>query len=77
MKKSLVTPLLLALLAAPVMAQESTDTEKRIRDLEQQVQQLQKKDAAKAKAVETKPAAESKAAEEPPREGGPRASATN
>lgn len=69
MKKSLVTPLLLALLAAPVMAQESTDTEKRIRDLEQQVQQLQKKDAAKAKAVETKPAAESKAAKNPETEG--------
>ena len=50
MKKSLVAPLLLALLAMPVMAQEPTDTEKRIRDLEQQVQQLQKKDAAKAQA---------------------------
>ncbi len=48
MKKSLVTPLLLALLAVPVMAQEPTDTEKRIRDLEQQVEKLTKKDAAKA-----------------------------
>jgi phosphate-selective porin OprO and OprP len=50
MKKSIVTPLLLALLAAPVMAQETTDQEKRIRDLEKQVQALQKKDAAKAEA---------------------------
>jgi phosphate-selective porin OprO and OprP len=50
MKKSLVTPLLLALLAAPVMAQEPTDQEKRIRDLEKQVQALQKKDATKAEA---------------------------
>src|SRR5512141_1723114 len=61
MKKSIVTPLLFALLAAPVMAQEPTDTEKRIRDLEKQVQQLQKKDAAKAEAkAEDKDAAKSK-----------------
>ncbi|MBK9063790.1 MAG: hypothetical protein IPL89_11430 [Acidobacteria bacterium] len=58
MKKSLVTPLLLALLAAPVMAQEPTDQEKRIRDLEKQVQALQKKDAAKAE--QAKPAADVK-----------------
>ncbi|MEO8584876.1 MAG: hypothetical protein ABI584_01820, partial [Acidobacteriota bacterium] len=60
MKKSLVTPLLLALLAAPVFAQESTDTDKRIRDLEKQVEALQKKDAAKAADKAAKPAAEAK-----------------
>lgn len=64
MKKSIVTPLLLALLAAPVMAQEPTDTEKRIRDLEKQVEALQKKDAAKpAKAADAEPAKKSKGIE--------------
>jgi len=38
------------LVTAPAFGQEPTDTEKRIRDLEQQVQQLQKKDAAKTQA---------------------------
>ena len=63
MKKSLVAPMLFALLAMPAFGQEPTDTDKRIRDLEQQVQQLQKKDAAKAqaKAEQAKPAAEAKA----------------
>lgn len=52
MKKSLVAPVLLALLAFPVGAQEPTapaETEKRIQDLERKVEELSaKKDKAKA-----------------------------
>ena len=62
MKKSLVAPLLLALLAVPAAAQDTTAQaaaqEKRIQELEKKVNELTTK---KAKAEEAKPAAEAKA----------------
>jgi len=45
--KSLITPLVLALLAGPLCAQEPTDTDKRVADLEKQVAKLVKADAKK------------------------------
>jgi len=62
MKKSLVAPLLLALLAVPAAAQDTTaqaaTQEKRIQELEKKVDDLT---AKKAKADEAKAAAEAKA----------------
>jgi phosphate-selective porin OprO/OprP len=46
--KSLITPLALILLAAPAFAQEATDTEKRIADLEKKIAKLAKAESAKA-----------------------------
>jgi phosphate-selective porin len=62
MKKSLVAPLLLALLAVPAAAQDTTAQaaaqEKRIQELEKKVDDLT---AKKAKAEQARPAAEAKA----------------
>ena len=50
MRTSLVTPLVLALLAGPVAAQDMSATDKRIADLEKKVEELSKKAKDKEKA---------------------------